>query len=85
MGNSPDIPDAYAELVVWYFQLGLDLLDRVGAHATAAKVAAALDTFDIESRSREINETDQTVDHDQLTLVMQIFERHKARDRTQGS
>jgi hypothetical protein len=77
MSHAPHLSDAFTDFMSWYFELGLELLDRHGAHATAARISSALDILDLERRQQEYSPEQVALHEEELALVLAMFERHK--------
>lgn len=76
LGKIPNNLGLLNRAVLWHLQFCLRLLDRLGYHAAAANVAAAIDAITMEAMSvNEISEMD--LDHEErVRLILEMFAKH---------
>lgn len=75
--NKPNKVGLLNRAVLWHLQLCLRLLDRLGYHATAANVSAAIDALTEEALSiDEISQMDLDRE-ERVRLILELFAKHE--------
>ena len=75
--NKPNKVGLLNRAVLWHLQLCLRLLDRLGYHATAANVSAAIDALTEEALSvDEISQMDLDRE-ERVRLILDLFAKHE--------
>lgn len=75
--NKPNKVGLLNRAVLWHLQLCLRLLDRLGYHATAANVSAAIDALTEEALSiDEISQMD-LYREERVRLILDLFAKHE--------
>lgn len=84
MGKIPEFPDVFGDAMLWYLQMGVQLLDRLGADSTAARLSTAIDCFEIERGSIDTVSDEQIAREDHVREVLAMFAKNKTGD-TEGN
>lgn len=84
MDKPHDLPDIFGDAMMWYLQLGVQLLDKLGADSTAARLSTAIDCFAIERTEMETVSDDQISREEHVRTVLEMFARNRP-GGTQGN